>query len=899
MRATVDLTYAIRRLGVDADEMSGDRELLARYTRGRDQEAFAALVRRYGALVLGVARRQAADRHRAEDVFQATFLALARSAAKLGRRPVLANWLYTVALRQARKAQARDARRAALEVVAPPRPANGDDPLDQITGRELLQVIDDELARLPDRLRLPVLLCCVQGHTREEVARLLGWSDGTVKGRLERGRRKLAARLAARGLAPSALLLAPFAAVCVPKELLARCVAQAAEPWAHALPAAVAELARAATPLRLPGVVLAGCIMAAGLVTWAAAASGPKAEKPAPATSPETKAPAFVPDAKPDADDALPFGVAKRFGSTRFRHPTSIETFAVSPDGTTAVATSGTRSFGGVRAYDLATGRVSITLDAPDVEQIAYSPDGKTLATRRFATKGNCAVYLHDAATGKEVRRIPFPTVDAGYVFTYAPDGKRLLIADPGRKALHVLDLANEKVARTFQHTNIIFAGAFSPEGKHVAGAGYDEENKVYFARLWDVETADEVRKFTFGKQGMRSLAFSHDGTTLALGGDYGKPPVVRLYDVATGRQTDTIPFADASSVCSLAFSPDGKTLAASGGAFTRLFDVGTTRERVKIARKVNWLTFSRDGKTLTGVVGGTIDRWDTATGKSLIPEGGDSPVAQLAVSADGKILVSCGYEGDAHVWDARTGKLLRHIDLGRNYRFALSSDGRYLAWLVEDESTKYQDADEPNIIYNGQRLRLLDLTSGEFFDRFHPVKERIAALAFADGKTLLTVDQGRRFATSTVWDVATGKEVRSFAAAGPPKMRVQEARLSADRKVMAVTFHPTDDRLGGLALRTKVKLWDVATGKEIDGPVPHWVYAQTMAFGPDAKTITVATAAGPIQICDAVTGKVRAELQCPHGRATALAYGPDGQLFTGAGEGTVFALGVRETDKK
>src|SRR5206468_5814511 len=134
---------------------------------------------------------------------------------KLGGRPVLANWLYTVALRQARKARAGDARREARDRAAPPA-AEGTDPLDEITARELLQVIDDELARLPDRLRLPVLLCCVQGLSREEVAARLGLSEGTVRGRLERGRRRLAARLAARGLAPSALLLAPLAALAVP-----------------------------------------------------------------------------------------------------------------------------------------------------------------------------------------------------------------------------------------------------------------------------------------------------------------------------------------------------------------------------------------------------------------------------------------------------------------------------------------------------------------------------------------------------------------------------------------------------------------------------------------------------------------------------------------------------------
>jgi DNA-directed RNA polymerase specialized sigma24 family protein len=116
MSSTADLTGMIRHLPTGA--APNDAELLDRYARGHDQAAFATLVRRHGPLVLGVARRQLADQHRAEDVFQATFLALARSAAKLDGRPALTNWLYTVALRQARKARAGAARRAAVENAA-------------------------------------------------------------------------------------------------------------------------------------------------------------------------------------------------------------------------------------------------------------------------------------------------------------------------------------------------------------------------------------------------------------------------------------------------------------------------------------------------------------------------------------------------------------------------------------------------------------------------------------------------------------------------------------------------------------------------------------------------------------------------------------------------------------
>ena len=108
MTSTTALTGVIRQLQPLGD--AADGELLARYAQRQDEAAFAAVVRRYGGLVLGVARRQLADGHRAEDVFQATFLALARAAGQLDSQRSLANWLYTVALRNARKARVRAAR---------------------------------------------------------------------------------------------------------------------------------------------------------------------------------------------------------------------------------------------------------------------------------------------------------------------------------------------------------------------------------------------------------------------------------------------------------------------------------------------------------------------------------------------------------------------------------------------------------------------------------------------------------------------------------------------------------------------------------------------------------------------------------------------------------------------
>src|SRR5262245_51881913 len=222
MRSGEVLDGVVRQLRRQLGDGPTDGELLAQFANSRDEAAFAALVRRHGGLVFGVARRQLGDRQSAEDVFQVTFLALARQAPRLGRPVSLVNWLYTVARRHARKARLAALRRTARHKQLTPS-APSPDPLSEITARELLGVIDDELARLPETYRLPLLLCAIEGLSREEAAARLGWSPGAVKGRLERGREMLRTRLEARGLAMPAVMATPLAtdAYAVPAALIA------------------------------------------------------------------------------------------------------------------------------------------------------------------------------------------------------------------------------------------------------------------------------------------------------------------------------------------------------------------------------------------------------------------------------------------------------------------------------------------------------------------------------------------------------------------------------------------------------------------------------------------------------------------------------------------------------
>jgi RNA polymerase sigma factor (sigma-70 family) len=288
---------------VTAEQAAGlsDPELLGRFTGSGDESAFTALVRRHGPLVLGVCRRVLGNHADAEDAFQATFLVLARKAMSIARQTSLPCWLYRVAYHTAARARQLLASRRAHEARA--RRAEAGDPLAEVTGRELVGVLDEELGRLSERLRAPLVLCYLEGKTRDEGARALGWSLGTFKRRLEQGRTRLRQRLARRGLAlPGTLLAAGIcsdgASACVPSSLSDATVRAAlAAPGPVATAASV--LARAtlhgmlAARLRTAAaVLLLVCGLSAGVLLWAAPLLGPQAPAPGEGKPSQAKTPA-------------------------------------------------------------------------------------------------------------------------------------------------------------------------------------------------------------------------------------------------------------------------------------------------------------------------------------------------------------------------------------------------------------------------------------------------------------------------------------------------------------------------------------------------------------------------------------------------------------------------------
>jgi RNA polymerase sigma factor (sigma-70 family) len=283
-RATAISADMIRVVAGACGAGASDRDLLRRFAETGDQDAFAALFRRHAGMVLGVCRRGLPTLQDAEDACQATFLVLSRKA-KSGRwQPSVANWLYLTARRVSRNARVIAERRVRREGRAAGRTAV--QPVDRMSGRDLLDTLDIELGNLPSAYREPLVLCYLEGLTRDEAAMRLGVPSGTLKTRLERGRKLLSDALTRRGCVAGAGLLA-LAATSTARATPLR--------LADPVPAAVARLAGGVAVKSIVSKSAAALLLLAGT---AALGFGLVSAKP-----PVTQ--------EPSADDKVPAAEAK------------------------------------------------------------------------------------------------------------------------------------------------------------------------------------------------------------------------------------------------------------------------------------------------------------------------------------------------------------------------------------------------------------------------------------------------------------------------------------------------------------------------------------------------------------------------------------------------------------
>jgi RNA polymerase sigma factor (sigma-70 family) len=220
--ATANLGDFFHRLmrGMEAETLGdhSDRQLVERMLAGRDESAFQAIVNRHGRMVYRVCWRVLQHPQDVEDAFQATFLVLAQKLRTLRKHASLASWLHGVAYRIACKAKAQAAAQRRLEHQA----AQPDTlPPEEVPWSEVRAVLDFELSQLPDKWRLPIILCYLEGRTQDESASQLGWSNSTLRRRLEQARTALGYRLHRRGIVRSTALTAVLVSDCMAPAALA------------------------------------------------------------------------------------------------------------------------------------------------------------------------------------------------------------------------------------------------------------------------------------------------------------------------------------------------------------------------------------------------------------------------------------------------------------------------------------------------------------------------------------------------------------------------------------------------------------------------------------------------------------------------------------------------------
>jgi RNA polymerase sigma factor (sigma-70 family) len=532
-----------------------DHELLERYVAAQEGYAFAALAKRHGSMVMGLCWRILRHQQDAEDAFQAAFLVFARKAGTIRKSESIASWLHSVAFRAANKLRASQARRRArcqtqfgLETLLDVSQA---DFSRDLSFRETQRVLEEELNRLADKYRAPLLLCCVEGRTRDEAAQQLGWSLGVLRGRLDRGRELLRARLVRRGLSLSVALLALGVAgtshAAVTPALLSSTV-QAATGAARSQSAAGAVSAQATALAQgvIQAMFLAKVkIIAVGLLTLTFLGAGAgfvtyqaQAQDGQPVARVQPKR-----DAKQPPVEAMDAAQLKR----------EIERLRLELEQTRLLLKLANQEILELRAARAE----AAALEKPDRDAAELA----TKAAKALEHDSERARIARDAAiAGEKEALIRYQRAKLQHNRGAISD-EELGSAELTWKKLALEALASRKPVKDLDR----HLGVFSPDRKVIAGA--QGKNVTIF----DAETGKELRRFSGHSEEVSGLAFAPDGKILASG---STDKTVVLWDIRTGKQIAM--FSHQEPVVSVFFGTDGRHVVVRGKSMTSEIDATT-----------------------------------------------------------------------------------------------------------------------------------------------------------------------------------------------------------------------------------------------------------------------------------------------------------------------------------
>jgi WD40 repeat protein len=780
-----------------------------------------------------------------------------------------------------------------------PRP----DPLAQLTARELLDVVEEEVQRLPEVQRSVMVLCCLQGHTREEAARMLGSSPAAVKSHLQRGRRRLQGRLLRRriDLASALAVVAVSQSEAMPALLLPGTVQKAlyggpsssATALAHSVLKGMA-LSKLASVMTMVLILVVAASAAIVLVNrWPASASVDD-QSPATLASAKDGGAASSPVRTDEHGDPLPAGALARLGTVRFRHTAPIHLTAFTPDGKRLVV----RGDDGVRVWDTATGK-ELRHFAADAERVffsidtAVSPDGKRVAVAAYGT--DSVIQLWDMDSGNKAGSLG---TRMRPLVRFSPDGK-LLATSATPTDVELWQVAGQKKLRSWKVSPMeVSFISFSADARRLLTASVQTDE----IRLWDAATGRLLQEFRPPgplNRGyyryMPPMALSPDGNLLAIVewtdrietalGKVEWKTAIQVRDAATGKTVRrlTCPTSEDGlggipGFHALMFTADGDRLITGGpDRFVRIWDVKTEKALRRLALEsgpAKSLTLSPDGKKVAVVIAGgdnSIQVLDLTSGAATATDGHFSPIAQAALSPDGRTAVTSGPDGRrhgrfgplnyVHVWDTATGRIRHRLD-GRGTPFLwlqLSEEGRTLFSISSDRTLRVWD------VASGQERRRIQVPCEP---RNYVAPDRVALTP--DGKTLALLDKDH---TIHVLDAANG---------------VQRQHLRGAEDLLGMKLTPDGRFLTLWSYDRKVRIWDTLSGR----PVHEYSLPQAgnqgyvAAVSPDARMLaalgvwSLLPQDPPRLIClDLATGQIIRRIRAPL-HSGVLAFSPDGRTL-------------------
>jgi WD40 repeat protein/transcriptional regulator with XRE-family HTH domain len=603
----------------------------------------------------------------------------------------------------------------------------------------------------------------------------------------------------------------------------------------------------------------------------------------------------------PEAEDALHRAVqASRLELTLRGHTDQVWAAVFSPNGT-RIATGSID--GTARIWDTASGKQLLTLQAPaegGVNSVAFSPDGNLLAVGTDSG----ITHIWEVSSGKEHLALP-GHLDAVVHVAFSPDGSRLATASFDGTA-KVWDLTTGKEMFSLREDSAgfqVYWVAFSPDGSKLATSGTDTEQRGW-ASIWDAKTGQKTMTLPGHGPGMRSVAFSPDGTHMVTANEdrtatvwdailgrelftlYGHTDIVeqadfspdgtrivtvsddrkiKVWDAVTGQNLQTLA-GHAGTVWSVSFGPDNQHIVTTSGDNTaKVWSISPAQEVLTVVNgsRIVYpagarLAYCPDGTRLATANSDTAPKvWDVKTGKLLFELVGHTDlVTNIAYSADGTKIGTASNDRTAKIWDAKTGKELQsftgHTDNVMGIDF--SPDGSRLATGSWDGT---------GIVWDAKTGKPLSSLIGH--------TDRVGTIDFSpDGSRLVT---GSWDGTAIVWDPISGKELVRL--------------IGHDGPVRRAVFSPDGTRIVTASFDGTAKVWEAASGKEVLTLTGHANSVFDAAFSPDGTRIATVSGDRTARVWDAKTGHELWIFQAPDG-LTGLAFSPDvSQLAVASRDGT------------